>query len=94
METSRFCFDTLEPEQYVTAFEGLRGVHLDKEVLGDGIDEFFSDLRPPLVVISERISRLGRVLMELMLPLKKLPTDFVPFGSLMKMVKHTLGSRE
>jgi len=56
-----FVSNALEPEQYVTAFEGLRGVHLDTEVLGDGIDEFFSsDLRPPLEAISERIRRFAR----------------------------------
>ena len=34
-----FVSSLLDPQQYVIAHEGLRGLHLDRDVLGDGIDD-------------------------------------------------------
>lgn len=56
-----FVSSSLDPHQYVIAHEGLRGLYLDRDVLGDGIDDAFeSVLRPPLFDTSEKVMALAR----------------------------------
>ena len=56
-----FVSSSLDPQQYVIAHEGLRGLHLDRDVLGDGIDDSVDGiLRPPLFDTSEKVIALAR----------------------------------
>ena len=56
-----FVSSSLDPHQFVIAHEGLRGVHLDREVLGDGIDDALDTvLKPPLIDASEKVMELAR----------------------------------
>ena len=58
-----FVSSTLDRDQYVTAHEGLRSLHIDPDVLGDGIDDSFAnDLKPPLFDASDKILSLARSL--------------------------------
>ncbi len=58
-----FVSSTLQPSQYVTAHEGLCGVFIDQDVLGEGIDEALSaDWQPPLMEATNKIKSLARSL--------------------------------
>lgn len=58
-----FVSSALEPEQYVTAHEGLCGLCIDPSVLGDGIDAALcSELKPPLVEATHAVESLARSL--------------------------------
>jgi hypothetical protein len=58
-----FVSSTLEPSQYVTAHEGLCGLFIDPEILGEGIDDALnSELQPPLLEATEKIKSVARSL--------------------------------
>jgi len=58
-----FVSSALEREQYVIAHEGLCGLHIDPDILGEGIDDAFSsELNPPLIETTDKIKALARSL--------------------------------
>ncbi len=58
-----FVSSTLEPDQYVTAHEGLCGLFIDPEILGEGIDDSLScQLQPPLQEATKKIKAVARSL--------------------------------
>ena len=58
-----FVSSSLEPAQYATAHEGLSGLFIDPEILGEGIDDaLITELRPPLVEAAEKIRLIARSL--------------------------------
>ncbi len=58
-----FVSSTLEPAQYVTAHEGLCGLFIDPEILGEGIDDSLScELQPPLQEATRKIKAVARSL--------------------------------
>jgi len=60
-EVEVFVSSSLDPQQYVTAHEGLRELYLDCDVLGDGIDDAgVGVLSPPLLDTSEKMIALSR----------------------------------
>jgi hypothetical protein len=58
-----FVSSTLEPVQYVTAHEGLCGIFIDPDILGEAIDDdLSSELQPPLVETTKKIKAVARSL--------------------------------